>query len=44
MRMGRLDSAVGDDFVDLGKPGRDSLYGYGLPGRAWIPDHLRPSQ
>jgi len=40
----QLESAIGDDLVDLGQPGRDALFGSGLPGRAWIPDHLRPSQ
>jgi subtilisin family serine protease len=44
MRIDQLESAIGDDYVDLGKPGRDALFGHGLPGRAWIPDHLRPSQ
>ncbi|TQE99581.1 MAG: S8 family serine peptidase [Spiribacter salinus] len=40
----QLDSAIGDDFVDLGQPGRDALFGHGLPGRTWIPEHLRPSE
>lgn len=39
-----LSDRLEADLVDLGQPGWDPLYGYGLPGRGWMVDPLPLSE
>ncbi|WP_191965211.1 S8 family serine peptidase [Marinobacter halotolerans] len=39
-----LQALIRKDMVDLGQPGRDQLFGHGLPGRTWIDKTLGLSE
>jgi hypothetical protein len=39
-----LSDRVAADLIDLGQPGRDPLYGDGLPGKRWVNDALPLSE